>query len=172
MDKKLLLIIILGLVLIGGSVFAVTQISAVKTRVQSLIGRSAAQPPTPTAANTPVSPTPGLQESGNPKAVVQKFYQWYFACSRTGGCDYSQQAVLIDQQTVDRLTTAARGYNPIVCSQNVPDTFIIDRSAQNSENSSSVIVIMNYLNNPGRQLTVTVTKNNNDWKITNITCPS
>lgn len=126
----------------------------------------------PTPASTPIpsiAPTTISGTSDQPAAVVRSFYSWYLSCSRiSSNCDYSSQPT-VNTAKIKLLPPSVQG-NPIICSQNLPQSYDVGPIVEIGNEKDSVYVTES-LSQFNQQFVVELEQQDNSWKIVNIICP-
>ncbi len=102
--------------------------------------------------------------------LVNSFYRWYINCLKeNGNCEYQNRPDL-DFQKLNEKTREVRGYDRLLCAQNVPMFFQIDHSVKDSQNTESVYLIEDF-GQEKIQLIVEVEKTPSGPQIINVICP-
>lgn len=141
--------------------------------------------PTPSNAPTSSSTTPPTASSSASSSEVQagaaatSFYTWYLNCvnhhfqtksvnSVSKDCPY-QTNDSVSSQLSTNLANATSS-DPILCSQNVP-TAVTLGSVTTPSAAAATAMMNEAFSTSTKQITVSLSQENNAWKITNITCP-
>ena len=138
------------------------------------------EPATP-APVEPATPTPAELDAQTPEDVVRVFYEWYIGtinASRAAGemrnllmdGSYRTTGYLTDELIAKIEATVASfeggGYDPILCAQDVPQSFVIP-SASVAPDRTTVVVETSF---PGHAFQVDVVMVDGEWKIADIIC--
>ena len=144
----------------------------------------------PTPTNIPVpsittSPTASSSASASSSevqagAAATSFYTWYLNCvnhhfqtksvnSVSKDCPYATNNNVSSQLSTNLAN--ATSSDPILCSQNVP-TAVTLGSVTTPSATSATAMMNEAFNTSTKQTSVSLSHENNAWKITNITCPS
>lgn len=176
MKKTLVLSIILIVVLMGvaGLVgFLLGWNHSVRSQVAGITAeRSNSQTPQSSAFEATIA----LKQStvsgqiSQSEQLVNSFYRFYINClNQKQDCSY-QNRPDVDYQKLMEKTREVKGYDRILCAQNIPDFFQIDHSTKESDHLESVYVVENF--SQGQvQLIVEVEKFDSGPKIINVICP-
>jgi hypothetical protein len=129
----------------------------------------------------PLVPTSESPKAMTPEAAVKGFYDWYLtSCARDEGAGdwisplsdgrYRSSEYLTEEfvREVDETIASfdKRGYDPFLCAQDVPQSFIIKDTVVSGD-AAQVIVRTSF---EGHRFTVTLKRTGEIWKIDGVLC--
>jgi hypothetical protein len=108
-----------------------------------------------------------------PELVVERFYLWYLDYARNTGNPlvdraYRTRSDLMPEwiQSVDNLLHTAAGYDPFLCAQDIPESFMVGQAAVSGE-QATLTMLTSF---PGHSFTVALELVSGTWKIFDIVC--
>ncbi len=124
-----------------------------------------------------IQPSPSPVAIQSPEIVVETFYSSYLNCfnrhfenlngkSPRENCPFDQYQVL-DMNLVDKLNNYIGG-DPILCAQDLPTSISVDPGSIQGNTATTIVHESGF--NKDNPVTVDLTLENNQWKITNIIC--
>jgi len=137
-------------------------------------------PPQPTRAPQAIRQNSFLP-STDADRVTQDYYNWYLGClnqhfinqsnrNPQEDCPYNKTGVLTDN-LVSKLQHAGEG-DPVLCAENIPLKITFDKAVVTNNGKASVIVHTIWGATAPRNIRVGLQAINNQWKISNIACPT
>lgn len=102
-----------------------------------------------------------------PEQVTENFYRWYIDCQerKQEECTWEKSEYVSEQ--LIKATESVRGYDPILCAQDVPKKFTIGNAEIVGD--YAVVPVTEEFYEP-QTLKVELGLINNQWKITNVIC--
>lgn len=188
MTKTLVLIIIIIFLCAGFILYIQGYFHPLKdTTVSSIPQISFQIPLSPTREIIPVSPTPGITQevslsSKDAEKAVYNYYVWYTNClknhfaaispapsrSPQEDCPYNTGGIISDNLLP--VLQKAVGLDPILCSQNIPQSVSFDPAVVTEGGIVTVRVHSQYASSGDNPIDVQMQPINNQWKMTNISC--
>jgi hypothetical protein len=176
MKKTILLITLLVIVLIGVTGLIGFLLGRNQSDRSQVAGISADKSKIQTPKSSAFEATVSLKQStvsgqiSQSEQLVNSFYRFYINClNQKQDCSYQNRPDVDYQQLMEK-TREVKGYDRILCAQNIPDFFQIDHSVIESDSLESVYLVESF--SQGQvQLIVEVEKSDNGPKIINIICP-
>jgi hypothetical protein len=176
MNKTIILWTVLVIVLIGVAGLIGFRLGLNKSDRSQVAGITADRSNSQTPQSSAFEATIALKQStisgqiSQSEQLVNSFYRFYINClNQKQDCSYQNRPDVDYQQLMEK-TREVKGYDRILCAQNIPDFFQIDHSTKESDSLESVYVVENF--SQGQvQLIVEVEKSDSGPKIINVICP-